>query len=65
MPLALVAWHSADVMQARTHHEVDGVEDTGIVVRDTVRDGARRLPATAVAALITTAHLGMRPVTTA
>jgi hypothetical protein len=52
-------------MQARTHHEVDGVEDTAIVVRDAVRDGARRLPATAAAALITAVHLGERPVTTA
>jgi hypothetical protein len=31
-------------MQARTHHEVDGVEDTAIVVRDAARDGGAPSP---------------------
>ena len=65
MAFAVVAWHSADVMQARTLHDMDSVEDTAIVVADADRGGGRRLPTTVVAALITATHLGERPATTA
>jgi hypothetical protein len=65
LAFALVAWHSADVMQARTLHEVNGVENTANVVADADRGGTRRLPATAAAVLITAARLGERQATPA
>ena len=64
LAFALVAWHSADVMQARTLHDMDSVEDTAVVAHAD-RGGGRRLPTTVVAALITAAHLGERPAITA
>src|SRR4051794_4161768 len=53
LAFALVAGHSADVMQARTLHDMDSVEDTAIVIADAGCGGGRRLPTTVVAALIT------------
>jgi len=48
LAFALVAWHSAAVMQARTLHDMDSVEDTTIVIADADRGGGRRLPTTVV-----------------